>query len=394
VSVPDLTHLEGTAIKVTLARKPVKILGTYLSPSRPLVEADLTSCFVGSLPVLLTATWTLNILTGTHGWAREGENPTWLYLSHLWTGHTNHNPYKSSHTPHYLDIVLTKKLPSLLHMTYVLCTELWPPPCTHWHGMSLILSAPTSSFWRKAHCLAKLQNHKVDKFPFNPELHDKMAIDRWAENFSGAVLKALTVLAASSVRLRGNPPSERVEGWSVECDTRIPRSRRPTAVKNDQMCDESSYAVCASHLGGNRPLRPWNSRSLIRQTGDSVLADNRSFGLGSYWNGWSGAEVLLPYPASELMLTNPARLRENQGSQGRQWSGTKRCPEEGLEASSPASGIPPRPDCQCGSPPHHFLTALKDARVTSILKPGKDPVLLSSYRPISLLDTNYLKRFY
>jgi hypothetical protein len=28
------------------------------------------------------------------------------------------------------------------------------------------------------------------------------------------------------------------------------------------------------------------------------------------------------------------------------------------------------------------------ARVISILKPGKDPALPSSYRPISLLDTN------
>jgi hypothetical protein len=36
---------------------------------------------------------------------------------------------------------------------------------------------------------------------------------------------------------------------------------------------------------------------------------------------------------------------------------------------------------------HHFPTAWKHARVISILKPGKDPALPSSYRPISLLDT-------
>ena len=35
----------------------------------------------------------------------------------------------------------------------------------------------------------------------------------------------------------------------------------------------------------------------------------------------------------------------------------------------------------------HFPTAWKHARVISILKPGKDPALPSSYRPISLLDT-------
>jgi len=36
---------------------------------------------------------------------------------------------------------------------------------------------------------------------------------------------------------------------------------------------------------------------------------------------------------------------------------------------------------------HHFPTVWKQARVISILKPGKDPALHSSYRPISLLDT-------
>jgi hypothetical protein len=36
---------------------------------------------------------------------------------------------------------------------------------------------------------------------------------------------------------------------------------------------------------------------------------------------------------------------------------------------------------------HHFPTAWKHARVISILEPGKDPALPSSYRSISLLDT-------
>jgi len=36
---------------------------------------------------------------------------------------------------------------------------------------------------------------------------------------------------------------------------------------------------------------------------------------------------------------------------------------------------------------HHFPQTWKHARVISILKPGKDPALPSSYRPIRLLDT-------
>ena len=53
VPVPSLTHLEATAIQVTLAGMPVLILAAYLSPSRPLIGAVLTDCFGGGLPVLM-----------------------------------------------------------------------------------------------------------------------------------------------------------------------------------------------------------------------------------------------------------------------------------------------------------------------------------------------------
>jgi hypothetical protein len=53
VPVPGLTHLETTAIQIMLASKPVIILAAYLSPSRPLIGADLDACFGGGLLVLL-----------------------------------------------------------------------------------------------------------------------------------------------------------------------------------------------------------------------------------------------------------------------------------------------------------------------------------------------------
>jgi endonuclease/exonuclease/phosphatase family metal-dependent hydrolase len=53
VPVPNLTHLEATAVQVKLAGIPVKILAAYLSPSRPLIGADLTSRYAGGLPVLM-----------------------------------------------------------------------------------------------------------------------------------------------------------------------------------------------------------------------------------------------------------------------------------------------------------------------------------------------------
>jgi hypothetical protein len=54
-----------------------------------------------------------------------------------------------------------------------------------------------------------------DKIPFDPELHDGMAIDTCVENFSGAVLKALT---ASSPKRR--PSSD-------------PRPPIPTSIQNE-----------------------------------------------------------------------------------------------------------------------------------------------------------------
>ena len=51
--VPGLTHLEATAIQVTLAGKLVIVLAAYLSPSRPLIGADLTACFGGATPILM-----------------------------------------------------------------------------------------------------------------------------------------------------------------------------------------------------------------------------------------------------------------------------------------------------------------------------------------------------
>jgi hypothetical protein len=53
VSVLGRTHLEVIAIQVILAGRPVKNLAAYLSPSCPLIRADLTACFGGGLLVLM-----------------------------------------------------------------------------------------------------------------------------------------------------------------------------------------------------------------------------------------------------------------------------------------------------------------------------------------------------
>jgi hypothetical protein len=45
--------MEATAIQVTMAGKPVKILAAYLSLSHTLIGVDLSACFGGGMPVLM-----------------------------------------------------------------------------------------------------------------------------------------------------------------------------------------------------------------------------------------------------------------------------------------------------------------------------------------------------
>ena len=64
VPVPGLTHLEGIALQVTLAGIRVQILVDYLSPSRPLIGANLTVCFG---PVLIAGKLNAKQVFGTRG---------------------------------------------------------------------------------------------------------------------------------------------------------------------------------------------------------------------------------------------------------------------------------------------------------------------------------------
>ena len=72
VPVLGLTHLEATAIQVTLAGRPVIVLVAYLSPSRPLIGADISACFGGGLPVLMAS----DLQRQTRGLELEAEHET------------------------------------------------------------------------------------------------------------------------------------------------------------------------------------------------------------------------------------------------------------------------------------------------------------------------------
>ena len=93
-------------------------------------------------------------------------------------------------------------------------------------------------------------------------------------------------------------------------------------------------------------------------------------------------------PASEHNLTNPDEVHEAiSGLKVRKAPGTNCIPNRALKL------LPQRAVSLLVRIfyaillAHRFPSLGKHARMTSILKPGKDPALPSSYRPISLLDS-------
>jgi endonuclease/exonuclease/phosphatase family metal-dependent hydrolase len=127
VPVPGLSHLEATDIQVTMAGKPMKILAAYLSPSRPLIGADLTVCFGGRLPVLMAGDlnakhvdWNSQLSTRRGKLLRDYANENSCLISGPHTPTTN--PYNPSATHDVLDIVITQNLSSSVYLT--LCSVL------------------------------------------------------------------------------------------------------------------------------------------------------------------------------------------------------------------------------------------------------------------------------
>ena len=194
--VSGLTHLEATAIQVILAGRPVRNFAAYISPSRPLIGLDLTACFGGGLPGLVAGDfndknvdWNSRLNTRRGKLLRDyaDENSCLIFGPET----TTTNPYNSSATPDFLDIVVAKELPFPKFLTS--CS-----PLSSDHLPVIIDTACCSSFhhpsdrpdlrrieWGNFH------TNLVDQIPFDSELHNGMAIDTCVENFSGAVLKSL-----------------------------------------------------------------------------------------------------------------------------------------------------------------------------------------------------------
>jgi endonuclease/exonuclease/phosphatase family metal-dependent hydrolase len=122
VPIQGLEYLEATAIQVKMSSKQVRILAVYLSPSRPLLDADLNACLGGGLPFLMAGDlnakqleWNSRLVT-TRGRLLcdyADKNSCLVNGPNLPTT----VPYNSFASPDVLDIVITKDLPTPVYLT-------------------------------------------------------------------------------------------------------------------------------------------------------------------------------------------------------------------------------------------------------------------------------------
>ena len=122
IPVPGLTQLEATARHVILTSGPVKILAAYISPARPLIEADMSACLSGGLPVPMAGDlndkhveWNSRLITTKGRRLRDYANDHSCLIYGPDTPTTI--PYNSSATPDFLDILITKYLVIPVYLT-------------------------------------------------------------------------------------------------------------------------------------------------------------------------------------------------------------------------------------------------------------------------------------
>jgi hypothetical protein len=149
VPVPGLTHLEANTIQIMLAGRLVKVLPAYLSPSRPLIGADLDACFGGGLPDLLAGDLNAKqvdrnsrLITRMWKLLRDYADKNSCLIFGLDSPTTI--PYNPSATPDVLDIVITRLIHSPINLTScsALSSDHIPVPID---TVSIILSATIRS---------------------------------------------------------------------------------------------------------------------------------------------------------------------------------------------------------------------------------------------------------
>jgi len=208
-----------------MASKPVKIIVAYLSPFLPLVGTDLPACFGEGMPALLADNLNnkdvdSNSRLSTRRWKLLRDYADGISCLIVGPNSPTNNPYNPLGTPDVLDIVITKIFTSPPYLT--LCSAVsydQLPVLIDTTCRSSFQDPPDRNDFRRTDWV-NFQIYLEDQIPFDPELHDGLAIDTCVVNFSDAVLKAL-VASTAKRRQRADPWPPIPAGIQDEIASRI-----------------------------------------------------------------------------------------------------------------------------------------------------------------------------
>ena len=175
----------------------------------------------------------------------------------------------------------------------------------------------------------------------------------------------------------------------MEHDARIPESRRPIAVEDDQESDEIPHSVSPLVTPVGIALSDAEKAEVLA---DSLEAQFQPITVPSVPAVIEMVNVelesYLHTPASEPKLTSPDEVQDAIRSlKVGKAPGPNGIPNRALKHLPMRAVLLLVQNFNAILCTHHFPPVWKHARVISILKPGKDPAQPSSYRPMSLLDT-------
>ena len=174
----------------------------------------------------------------------------------------------------------------------------------------------------------------------------------------------------------------------MEGYTGIHRSRKPVVVEDDKAGDKISYSVS-----------PWSHRGIALTDSEKTeaLSDDletqfQPVTVPSVQKVFEAVDVALRSyfmtPASESKISNPEEVQDAiRGLKVSKAPGPNGIPNKAWKHLPQRSVFLLVLIFNAILFTHHYPTAWKHGRVISILKPGKDPALPASYRPLSLLDT-------
>ena len=437
VPISGLQQLEATAVQLNLGGRPVKLVAVYIAPDRPILDDDLSECFRGNIPVLMAGDlnakhkdWNSRVNSRRGELLREYVS-TNSCIVHGPTTHTT-APFNSANLPDVLDIVVVKDfvLPVNLTVCHALSSDHLPvlvdTPCRASFQVPPDLPNLKRVDW------AHFQDHLAAGLPGETRVETMEDIDASLETLTKAIQDALRVAAPKrrpdEDRSRPVPPFILVKireknwlrrTWLVTRDPatklRINQLQRQIGYELGKWRNEQWAATLESLTPEDTSL--WKMTRRIMRIEDPNPPLQAPGGLAN--SDLEKAEALasnlesqfqpVPVPPAQAAAVETVRefmqsfaLSPTSEPQLTTLAEVSKAVRELKVGKAPGpNGVPNTALRHLPDRALTFLTVVfnavlrlqyypsvwKHARVISILKPGKDPTLPSSYRPISLLDT-------